>query len=1105
MTIFNDQAADDALMARAARSVVFESDYDPGFAAGTARGLLTAPGALGARALYVGAEAAEGMRPIYEGIDRILGTTSSDYLTRFQGFTRGVARAATPRSWELGTAGSVVHGLAVGLPEFIGPAIAAAPAGPLGAAAAAAAYTTYTNKLMQEVELLEQGVDPATAARASSVHGLMTGLFAFAPGSIAAGMPFRSVAGAMAGEAAGQAALNVGLGYASRAAQASVLRDAGYPELAEQMGRYGIDELTIDAAIGLVLGPLAVRAHGYQREMLPATRSNDDALARTNVAHSAVDTRPGVPREFTDAEAHIETLVAAVDQLERGERVTVDATAAGAHFEVPPALAAERAAQAAEVEAAARELRAEGVQERVDTLGARAPDESLIVSPIDRSLPPEEKVARLIELSRENEPLVRDFIAAIDERFGTQSKGSHKAPENILAKSQRPSILAKKPWFSVEHVRDGYRFKTVLESVTDLPAIVDLVREQGWSIVKADVDKMLSPMEWGWRIASFDLRMPNGQLVEYYLPVREMEAAKKAGNHELFEKWRSRDQSTFTPADWEAFQRALALSNERYEKAWKDYLTRTGLDESALRASLEKAAAAASGARRNSSLSSSAVKAPGDHTPSMRLAAKPESSTITRPSSETEASGFTPGTSTEIVAQGGVEGQRTPPGKAAASPLVAAVYGGNSEVLVGESYKPVRWALVEATDLQPTIEKAENQPRDRTRAASAQQVAKMAAALDFRRLGESSTMQEGAPVLTQEGAIVAGNARTLAIQRAYELGTAADYRERLRAAAWRYGLTGEAVEGMQQPALVRVFQDAVDVRDAAIKSNEGGGQAMSLLEQAPVDAGRLPPLSDFTVPEDGNLNAPGNRDTIMAWVREFPGPQQAALVDASGALSQEGMIRLRNAVLYRAYGDSPTLARLVELTDPGVKNLATGLTKAGPPVAAGRDAIARGELHPLDIVPDVIAAAEKITQLRGEGTKVADFMAQGELLGDSMTPEARRLLAYFDANARSAKRMADAVAAYYARLEAAGNPKEGDMFGGGVPTKVALLERAIADVEAPVDPTLGLFQNHPDPFPGVVGAPRSKEQAMYRAGGRIEQAEKDAPAFEAAATCEAAA
>jgi hypothetical protein len=213
-----------------------------------------------------------------------------------------------------------------------------------------------------------------------------------------------------------------------------------------------------------------------------------------------------------------------------------------------------------------------------------APLES-IVNPIDADATPQEKVRQLQELTRENKPLVDDFIKQIDDEFGTTSKANEKLPENILSKATRPSIVARKPWHDVEHIRDSFRFKTVLDDIRQLPDIVSRLEPAGFEIVKRDTSKLIEPMEWGWRIASFDLRAPNGQLIEYYLPVKELEGAKKEG-HKIFEKWRDVPFESMS-ADQRA-ERAVDIqrSKDLYQNAWDASLKRLGIQESDLRASL---------------------------------------------------------------------------------------------------------------------------------------------------------------------------------------------------------------------------------------------------------------------------------------------------------------------------------------------------------------------------------------------------------------------------------------------------------------------------------------------------------------------------------------
>lgn len=368
-----------------------------------------------------------------------------------------------------------------------------------------------------------------------------------------------------------------------------------------------------------------------------------------------------------------------------------------------------------------------------------------------------------------------------------------------------------------------------------------------------------------------------------------------------------------------------------------------------------------------------------------------------------------------------------------------------TDVKIGEEYATARWAVMEADEVGATVTVAENQLRDRTRMASELQVNEIAAKLDPRLLlADVPTMDHGAPTLTADGKVVAGNGRALAIRKAYSGERGAAYRQALVEAAERYGLAPAEIEAMRAPVLVRVLQQAVDVERAAILSNEGGAMRMSSLEQARVDAGRLPSLAGVEVPESGDFTAASLRDYVRGWINQFPAAQRAALVDANGQLSQEGMTRLRNALLFRAYGDSAVLQRLVESTDPGARNVAQALVKAAPKVVEVKDAIARGELHPLDISDAIVRTADLVEQIRDQGLTVDAWIAQLDLFNPGETPTTLALLRFVDANKRSAKAISDLLTGYYDSVIAAGNPGQGDMLGGAAPDATTLLSNAIA-------------------------------------------------------------
>lgn len=406
--------------------------------------------------------------------------------------------------------------------------------------------------------------------------------------------------------------------------------------------------------------------------------------------------------------------------------------------------------------------------------------------------------------------------------------------------------------------------------------------------------------------------------------------------------------------------------------------------------------------------------------------------------------------------------------------LPGTVMGAGTQIKIGDAYEPARWALVDADTVEATMAKADNQFRDRSRVASDEQIRDIANKIDFAMLSDSPVMDFGAPTLTPDGRIVGGNGRMAAISRAYDIGTGQQYAAPLRGSLERLGIDPATLEGMVKPALVRILEREVDVRKAAILSNEGGALRMSALEQAKVDAERLGSFKAFEVSQSGDLNTASNRMFIRAWVNEQPVNQRAALMDADGMLSAEGNQRLQNAVLFKAYGDSPTLGRLVEATDPGSRNVASALMRSAARVADAEESIKAGDLYPASLTDDLRAAVEKLDQLRRADSSVAEFLAQGDMLGSGLTPDAIKVMQFMEQNIRSPRAISDMLNRYYDGLVDAGNPKQGDIFGGGAPSKTALLDRAI-DAEIADPSAASVVEN---------ATPQQREAALRTAVGQ---------------------
>lgn len=135
------------------------------------------------------------------------------------------------------------------------------------------------------------------------------------------------------------------------------------------------------------------------------------------------------------------------------------------------------------------------------------------------------------------------FAHRLDEAIGSRSEVNVKRLETILAKSQRPSIRERKPWFRAEHVRDCLRFRSRIENVRQ---IFDVMRffeaaadNDDIAVVKIDFEKFFRPAAFGWRMIALDIRLrPEDFLCEYYVTYGDLISINDRMLHRLFEDWR---------------------------------------------------------------------------------------------------------------------------------------------------------------------------------------------------------------------------------------------------------------------------------------------------------------------------------------------------------------------------------------------------------------------------------------------------------------------------------------------------------------------------------------------------------------------------------------
>ncbi|HHW41250.1 MAG TPA: hypothetical protein GXX19_08900 [Syntrophomonadaceae bacterium] len=425
----------------------------------------------------------------------------------------------------------------------------------------------------------------------------------------------------------------------------------------------------------------------------------------------------------------------------------------------------------------------------------------------------------------------------------------------------------------------------------------------------------------------------------------------------------------------------------------------------------------------------------------------------------------------------------------------AAAYGKTSVAKTerGTTIK-TQYAVVNAEDLVSSHDTAfkvnpefprELQPRDRSRAASIDQVTRIVGNLEPEFLGESPKASEGAPIVGKDMVVESGNARVIALKKAYEDShpNIEKYRQWLIDNADRFGLKPEDIEKVKNPVLVRVRQSDVDRVQFVREANEQAVAAMSATEQAKADAEKMSPgtLSLFQLNESGEILTAANMPFIRAFFDEVVPPvERGRYMNAKGEISQEGIIRIRNAIFARAYGDITAIERLAESTDNNVRNITTAMLAVAPDFAKIKDGVKSGAYFDLDITRDIVDAVNKLSELRASNMPVEAYLRQVSLVED-LSPLAKNILRIFDKEKRSAKKLTAILRSYTNLVHAMGSPRQMAMFERIQPTKEEVLGAAVRRAEESEE-VPRLFDDQGQAVGGVA-APGVSENEGKRGSG----------------------
>lgn len=992
-------------------------------------------------------------------IDYVFGTDLQDQAFGNVERARKFRQELTLQPSEVGVVSNVLGGFA----EF---GTTLALTGPVGAIA--------SQELNTAADLAAEGVAPRTAvaAGATEAAGLAVGFRI--PNLLGRTLAQRLTLGGFA---------NLAQGVGTRAAVGAVLRsDNAPPDVSARYSAWDGEAAAVDFLAGMAFGGMA---HYSARTA---------AAAVADYSHRLTASAPGEPISGNAIDVQGRVIDLAIDQALADQPVT--ATMPPGHFQEVGLRAGP----------AAPEVREGHIQALIDR---HVPD----IAKADAVLPPE-SAAMLRELYGRAVTNFEDFNQQLRQLSKDTGARLVVGPIKLAGKASKKIAgdYANDATKIADLLRSTLEHKTLdgatkaIEAVTSRYPVVQ-ERSRNW------LDPSVPTVD-GYRDAKFVVDF-NGNLAEIQINVPEMLEAKAGRGHELYNeredifKAAQLQGRANTLTELKEIRRLTREMQQHYGAAWEKFLAR----------SKKKDRVTAAPPRRDSTgkgrppSTSQAVMTSGP-TPALTETGTPSTSQniVSAPNDST-------GANIVSASAGSI---------AEAAPALQGTDGTTANVLTERGLVvPVAYRIVDASALvtshTDTLDTNPNfppelQPRDRTRAASEQQITGIENQIRPELLGASVKASDGAPIVGADGIVESGNARSIALRRAYATGKAEGYKAWVREHAKDFGLGGVDVDGMRAPVLVRVAQGARDRAEFARQANESAIAAMSPVELAQADAQRLGSLEGLATNEDGTINLAQSRGVVDAFLRDVVSPADLnTTTTAEGGLSQAGLTRLRNAIFTRAYGDPELLGQLTEALDGNVRNILAGMVRAAPEVARLRDLQAEGARHEIPIFDDLAQAVEEFRAMRRDGVTMAQREAQGGLFGDDLPAPVRNLVIGLEENSRAPKRMAELISHMARTVDQAGDPRQSGLFDSLTPPDPGeIASAAVAKIRSQYEvkvsgdlftsPTMAqaieLAASRPDMMVLTEdGTEIPASQALAAADAEIERAQSLRPGIDALAAC----
>jgi hypothetical protein len=215
-------------------------------------------------------------------------------------------QAMTPNPTTTGSAVQLLHGLVSGFTEMSIGGLAAGPGG-------AATVVGSSEGLQRYHDLIDAGVDDATARKSALLAGGTAAAGALVPAGVGATLAAKVTSGAIG---------NTAFGIANRYADHKILESAGYPEMAAQQKIIDGTQIITDLILGASFGGLA-HLHGPEVEALRNAPGARDAALTANLAIRDRKSAPGIAADPEAANAHQAALETSIADLMQGKQVDV--------------------------------------------------------------------------------------------------------------------------------------------------------------------------------------------------------------------------------------------------------------------------------------------------------------------------------------------------------------------------------------------------------------------------------------------------------------------------------------------------------------------------------------------------------------------------------------------------------------------------------------------------------------------------------------------------------------------------------------------------------------------------------------------------------------